>query len=119
MKNRITLALAAGATLLLVLLAPSAVGAGAAAVEGTLTEASFRSATLNEAISYNVYLPAGYEGSSDSYPVLYLLHGRGDSKSAWCTSLTSCSRSAWRRRSTSEPLASRSERCSKSDAASR
>ena len=83
MKNRLTLALAAGATLLLVLLAPSAVGAGAAAVEGTLTEASFRSATLNEAISYNVYLPAGYEGSSDSYPVLYLLHGRGDSKSAW------------------------------------
>ena len=83
MKNRLTLVLAAGATLLLVLLAPSAVGAGAAAVEGTLTEASFQSATLNEAISYNVYLPAGYEGSTDSYPVLYLLHGRGDSKSAW------------------------------------
>ena len=51
--------------------------------EGTITEASFQSATLNEAISYNVYLPAGYAESTDRYPVLYLLHGRGDSKSAW------------------------------------
>ena len=58
------LALAGCAALLLVLLAPSAVGAGAAAAEGSLTEASFQSATLNEAISYNVYLPAGYEGST-------------------------------------------------------
>ena len=82
MKNRLTLALAACAALLLVLAAPSAVGADAAA-EGTLTEASFPSATLNEAISYNVYLPAGYASGTDRYPVLYLLHGRGDSKSAW------------------------------------
>ncbi|HYK07291.1 MAG TPA: alpha/beta hydrolase-fold protein [Gaiellaceae bacterium] len=82
LTSRLTLALAACAALLLVLAAPSAVGADAAA-EGTLTEASFASATLNEAISYNVYLPAGYEGSTERYPVLYLLHGRGDSKSAW------------------------------------
>ena len=34
-------------------------------------------------IAYNVYLPAGYAGSTKRYPVLYLLHGRGDSKSAW------------------------------------
>ena len=83
MKNRLTLALAACAALLLVLAAPSAVGSAAAAGEGTFTEASFQSATLNEAISYNVYLPAGYESGADRYPVLYLLHGRGDSKSAW------------------------------------
>jgi hypothetical protein len=44
---------------------------GAAAAEGSLTEASFPSDTLGEAISYNVYLPAGYAGSTDRYPVLY------------------------------------------------
>ena len=83
MKNRLTPVLAGCAVLLLVLLAPSAVGSSAAVAAGSLTEASFQSATLNEPISYNVYLPAGYEASTDRYPVLYLLHGRGDSKSAW------------------------------------
>jgi enterochelin esterase-like enzyme len=83
MKNRLTPALAGCAALLLILLAPSAVGSSTAVAEGMLTGSSFHSATLNEAISYNVYLPAGYEGSTDRYPVLYLLHGRGDSKSAW------------------------------------
>ncbi len=83
MKNRFTPALAGCAALLLVLLAPSAVGSSAAAGDGTIAEASFHSTTLNETISYNVYLPAGYAGSTDRYPVLYLLHGRGDSKSAW------------------------------------
>ena len=87
MKNRLTArltpALAGCAVLLVVLLAPSAVGSSAAVAEGSLTEGSFQSATLNEPIAYNVYLPAGYEASSKPYPVLYLLHGRGDSKSAW------------------------------------
>jgi enterochelin esterase-like enzyme len=83
MKTWFTSALAGSVALLLVLLAPSAVGSSAAVAEGTLTEASFQSATLNESISYNVYLPAGYAGSADRYPVLYLLHGRGDSQSAW------------------------------------
>ena len=83
MKNRLTPALAGCAALLLILLAPSAVGSSTAAAEGSITEASFASATLGEAITYNVYLPAGYAGSTDRYPVLYLLHGRGDTKSAW------------------------------------
>ena len=88
MKNRLTparltLALAGCAALLVILLAPSAVGSSSAVAEGTLAAGSFHSSTLNEAITYNVYLPAGYEGSTDRYPVLYLLHGRGDSKSAW------------------------------------
>jgi enterochelin esterase-like enzyme len=83
MRTRITPALAGFAALLLVLLAPSAVGSSAAVAEGSLTEASFHSTTLNEAITYNVYLPAGYAGSTDRYPVLYLLHGRGDTKAAW------------------------------------
>ena len=83
MRSRIAYALAGCAALLVVLLAPSAVGSSAAIAEGSLAEASFQSATLKEPISYNVYLPAGYAGSTDRYPVLYLLHGRGDSKAAW------------------------------------
>jgi enterochelin esterase-like enzyme len=83
MKNRLTLSLAGCAAVLLIMLASSAVGSSSAAAPGTITEASFASVTLGEPISYNVYLPAGYAGSTDRYPVLYLLHGRGDSKSAW------------------------------------
>ncbi|MGH2537175.1 MAG: alpha/beta hydrolase-fold protein [Candidatus Promineifilaceae bacterium] len=30
-----------------------------------------------------MYVPAGYETSEACYPVLYLLHGRGDSMDAW------------------------------------
>ena len=32
---------------------------------------------------YAVYLPAGYETSQRSYPVLYLLHGSGDDHTGW------------------------------------
>ncbi|MFT7436234.1 MAG: enterochelin esterase-like enzyme [Psychromonas sp.] len=32
---------------------------------------------------YAVYLPAGYESSDRSYPVLYLLHGGGDDQTGW------------------------------------
>ena len=84
MKNRLTLVLAGIAALLLVMLAPSAVGSSSAVAAGSITGGSFRSTTLNEDITYNVYLPAGYEeATSQRYPVLYLLHGRGDDKSAW------------------------------------
>jgi enterochelin esterase-like enzyme len=69
----------------LFLLVPIAAGAGGAAsvAPGTLTGAQFHSATMGEDISYNVYLPAGYSSTAKQYPVLYLLHGRGDSMSAW------------------------------------
>ena len=83
MKNRLTPVLAGCAAVLLIMLAPSAVGSSSAVAEGSLTSVSFHSTTLGEAIDYNVYLPAGYEASSKNYPVLYLLHGRGDSMSAW------------------------------------
>jgi enterochelin esterase-like enzyme len=83
MKNRLTPVLAGCVALFVILFAPSAIGSGSAVAEGSITSASFHSATLNEQIDYNVYLPAGYAGSADRYPVLYLLHGRGDSKSAW------------------------------------
>ncbi|MEJ7643642.1 MAG: alpha/beta hydrolase-fold protein [Chryseolinea sp.] len=32
---------------------------------------------------YAIYLPPGYESSSRSYPVLYLLHGGGDDQTGW------------------------------------
>ena len=32
---------------------------------------------------YAVYLPADYESSQSSYPVLYLLHGGGDDQTGW------------------------------------
>src|SRR5436190_19954759 len=80
--RRTALAVAATAVLVLV---PMAIGSSqtAAAPEGTLTSSSFRSTTLGEDVAYNVYLPAGYSSTAKRYPVLYLLHGRGDSMSAW------------------------------------
>ncbi|HZE48062.1 MAG TPA: alpha/beta hydrolase-fold protein, partial [Jatrophihabitantaceae bacterium] len=50
---------------------------------GTITQASTYSAALNGPIDYEIYLPAGYERSTARYPTLYLLHGRGDSMTAW------------------------------------
>lgn len=32
-----------------------------------------------------VYTPPGYEASSERYPVLYLMHGGGDSETSWIT----------------------------------
>ncbi|TMR92469.1 alpha/beta hydrolase-fold protein [Nonomuraea basaltis] len=54
-----------------------------AAKGGTLTTASAPSKALGENIAYNVYLPYGYDTSTDRHPVLYLLHGRGDTMQAW------------------------------------
>jgi enterochelin esterase-like enzyme len=82
MKNRLTPVLGGCVALFLILLAPSAIGSSSAAA-GTITSSSFHSATLQEDVNYNVYLPAGYVDSGERYPVLYLLHGRGDSMSAW------------------------------------
>ena len=33
----------------------------------------------------HVYTPPGYEGTSEQYPVLYLLHGGGDEDAGWST----------------------------------
>lgn len=72
---------------------PATTNEGAAAEEeqttmaestrGTISSQSFHSTTLDEAIAYNTYLPAGYDESDQRYPVFYLLHGRGDSLDAW------------------------------------
>jgi enterochelin esterase-like enzyme len=44
---------------------------------------SLKSKILNMDRKYAIYLPAGYETSSRSYPVLYLLHGSGDDQTGW------------------------------------
>lgn len=44
---------------------------------------SLPSKILNMDRKYAVYLPAGYESSQRSYPVLYLLHGGGDDQTGW------------------------------------
>lgn len=50
---------------------------------GALHTALAPSAALGEDIDYTVYLPHGYDASDRRYPVLYLLHGRGDTMRAW------------------------------------
>lgn len=64
--------------------ASAATGAQAGAARGgQLVTASAPSAALGSAVDYTVYLPAGYERGNKRYPVLYLLHGRGDTMTAW------------------------------------
>lgn len=48
----------------------------------TLRE-EFFSNSLNRNFRYNIILPAGYDSSTEHYPVIYLLHGRGDTGTAW------------------------------------
>lgn len=38
---------------------------------------------LPYAVNYCVYLPAGYDGSTQRYPVVYLLHGYSDQEWGW------------------------------------
>jgi enterochelin esterase-like enzyme len=85
MRTNVRHAARVAAALSSFLLVPVAIGAGGAAgaQPGTITTANFRSATLGEDVSYNVYLPAGYASTAKRYPVIYLLHGRGDSMAAW------------------------------------
>jgi len=42
-----------------------------------------KSSILKEDMKFSIYLPAGYENSNRSYPVVYLLHGRTDDHTAW------------------------------------
>jgi S-formylglutathione hydrolase FrmB len=45
--------------------------------QGTLTEQSFYSASLESQRSFNIYLPEGYNTENSEYPVIYFLHGMG------------------------------------------
>lgn len=53
---------------------------GAASV---IVEREFDSGALARSWRYTVYLPDGYEQTSLSYPVLYLLHGNGGNEHSW------------------------------------
>lgn len=46
---------------------------------------TFYSAALDRTMPYSLYLPPGYTAApaTECYPVLYLLHGRGDSPRSW------------------------------------
>jgi para-nitrobenzyl esterase len=52
---------------------------------GEIRIAWYESTTLGEQRRLHVYTPPGYDGSSEHYPVLYLLHGGGDEDSGWST----------------------------------
>ncbi len=44
---------------------------------------SMTSKILKSERKFAIYLPAGYETSERSYPILYLLHGSGDDQTGW------------------------------------
>jgi enterochelin esterase-like enzyme len=43
----------------------------------------FPSKVLGKDVKFSIYLPAGYETSTQHYPVLYLLHGYSDDETGW------------------------------------
>jgi enterochelin esterase-like enzyme len=53
------------------------------ASQGVNKKSSFESPVLGRPFEYEVYLPDGYEANSLHYPVIYLLHGRGDTMYSW------------------------------------
>ncbi|MCW6007623.1 esterase [Micromonospora sp. CPCC 205371] len=70
----------------LVLVAAGGAARAEGAKVGTLATASVQSGALGGAVDYTVYLPYGYAWKRNAavrYPVLYLLHGRGDTMQAW------------------------------------
>lgn len=52
---------------------------------GNLRKVWYNSPTIGTTRRMYVYTPYGYETGSESYPVLYLLHGAGGDEDAWTT----------------------------------
>ena len=52
---------------------------------GEIRSAWYHSGTLDAPRRLHIYTPPGYDGGTDRYPVLYLLHGGGDEDSGWST----------------------------------
>jgi enterochelin esterase-like enzyme len=52
---------------------------------GEIRATWFPSPVLGGTRRLHVYTPPGYEGGSEKYPVLYLLHGSGDDDAGWTT----------------------------------
>ena len=63
----------------------SAFQATADVPHGELRAVWFPAAVLGQTRRLHVYTPPGYEGGSDKYPVLYLLHDSGDDDAGWST----------------------------------
>jgi len=56
---------------------------GSHALASSIVTREIDSQVLGRKWSFNVYLPTGYEKSSDTYPVLYLLHGNTHNYKSW------------------------------------
>ncbi len=52
---------------------------------GAVSEVPYHSKALDRVRRMHVYTPPGYERGEGTFPVLYLLHGAGDSDDAWTT----------------------------------
>ncbi|HLI83893.1 MAG TPA: alpha/beta hydrolase-fold protein [Bryobacteraceae bacterium] len=50
---------------------------------GAVSVVTYYSKTLHKFRRLHVYLPPGYETSTQKYPIFYLLHGAGDSDDSW------------------------------------
>jgi enterochelin esterase-like enzyme len=50
---------------------------------GAVAEVTYHSTTLKKFRRMHVYTPPGYEKGQGEFPVLYLLHGAGDSDDSW------------------------------------
>jgi len=57
---------------------------------GSLTKLWYKSPSLKLDRRMYVYTPAGYESSTEKYPVFYLLHGGGGDEDAWTTLGRTC-----------------------------
>ena len=55
----------------------------AALAQEHLSTVEFYSPAVERTMKYNILLPAGYDGSDERYPVLYLLHGLTQNYTAW------------------------------------
>lgn len=48
-----------------------------------IQEKTVKSTILNKNVNYTIYVPADYDQSQRTYPVVYLLHGYTDDNTAW------------------------------------
>jgi enterochelin esterase-like enzyme len=50
---------------------------------GAVARVTYKSSALGKNRRMHIYTPPGYEAGTEKYPVLYLLHGAGDSDDSW------------------------------------
>jgi enterochelin esterase-like enzyme len=59
------------------------IGSNAQKTGKVLEERTVKSNIMNRNVRYTIYLPADYETSERTYPVVYLLHGYTDDNTGW------------------------------------